>query len=807
MPDNEGQENIDFDGGEKHEKADVKRILQPRLAIVNSYTLIATVYCIASSILFFSLANNYFLAVVHLLALLSVVINYIVLLRTKNFKRATNVILSTGTVVVVSLFATGGWENTGYLWPFAYLPYAFFLSERHAIIHWIVALFSGCILALLLHLTGAITIPYSPVAIVNFFAALIIFTLCIMLFLKATVKREDFLTYTGALLEAAPDAVIVIDEQGQIIKWNDKAEILFGWKENEIIGKLLSSVIIPLRYREAHKKGMQRFLETGQAVVLNKTVELKALNKANKEFDVALSIAPVVVKEKYQFIGFVRDITEQKRTEEKFRSLLESAPDAMVIVDKQGRINLINVQTETLFGYTREELIGREVEILIPGRFVGNHSHHRENFFANPKVRSMGVGLELFGKKKDGTEFPVEISLSPLNIDNNMLVSAAIRDVTERKQAEQKIRENEQMFSSLFYKSPIMKAIADADSGKYIDVNDSFADFMGYRKEEILGKTSLDLNLMVLPGERKKIFSDIQSKGYVREVETEINPSNGNARWVSTNIDRVNLNGRDCLITAAIDITEKKKLEQKLMEANVDLETKIYQRTEQLERQNAELEQFAYIASHDLQEPLRMVASFMQLLKSRYKDKLDADGQEFIHFAVDGATRMKQLISDLLNYSRTGREAQITDVDIANVLGEVQKNLMASINESKAVIHYGSLPVIKADRTQMLQLFQNLISNAIKFRKDSDVPSVQIDAKQENGHWLFSVKDNGIGIEREYSNKVFVIFRQLHDKAKYGGTGIGLAIAKKIVERHRGKIWFESELGKGTTFYFTLKNT
>src|SRR5258705_1281614 len=187
MPYNEGQEYIDSDGRETHEKASAKKILQPRLAIVNSYTLIATVYCIASSILFFSLADNYFLGIIHLLALSSVVINYAVLLSTKNFKRATNVILSTGTVVVVSLFATGGWENTGYLWPFAYLPFAFFLSERHTIIHWIVALFSGCVLALLLHLAGTITIPYSPVAIVNFFAALIIFTLCILLFLKATV--------------------------------------------------------------------------------------------------------------------------------------------------------------------------------------------------------------------------------------------------------------------------------------------------------------------------------------------------------------------------------------------------------------------------------------------------------------------------------------------------------------------------------------------------------------------------------------------------------------------------------------------
>src|SRR5258706_1242132 len=811
MPDNGIQENTRFVGRKKKEKPGVKKVLQPRLAIINSFTLIAVVYCISSSILFFSVVGNYFLSAVHLLALLSVVTNYFVLLRTKNFKRATNVILTTGTVVVVSLFTTGGWENTGYLWPFAYLPYAFFLTERHTVMHWVVALFSGCILAVLLHIAGAITIPYSPVAIANFFAALLVFTMCILLFQKATVKREEFLSYTGALLEAAPDAVIVINDQGQILKWNDKAEILFGWKEHEVAGRLLSSVIIPLRYREAQKKGLKRFLETGEGPVLNKTIEIKGLNKSNKELDVALSISPVIVKEKYQFIGFVRDITEQKK-------------------------------------------------------------------------------------------------------------------------AEEKVKESEHMFSTLFHSSPVLNAISEASTGKYIEVNDAFARFFDFTKEEMLGKSSIELNILSRPEERELIIKKIQQDGFVRDAETQTISKNGKTRWVSTNIDIINLNGKDCFLTAAIDITARKEAEEEIRKMNMELERRVEEKqtlycsiahssddaifsrtldgiitswnhgaeksfgysakeitgkhisilippqlmneeneimdkirkgegvdhyeterirkdgkiiyvsltisplrdslgnitgaskisrditerkiaeeekikyTHDLERSNKELEQFAYIVSHDLQKPLRMVGSYVQLLEKRYKGKLDADADEFIHFAIDGANRIKQLISDLLNYSRTSRETQITEVDIAKVLGDVKKNLTTSIIESNAKINHNGMPVIKADRTQMMQLFQNLIANAIKFRKEDEAPVINVKAINENGHWYLSVSDNGIGIEKEYSDKIFVIFKRLNDKAKYGGTGIGLAIAKKIVERHRGKIWFESELGKGTTFFFTLKN-
>ena len=224
----------------------------------------------------------------------------------------------------------------------------------------------------------------------------------------------------------------------------------------------------------------------------------------------------------------------------------------------------------------------------------------------------------------------------------------------------------------------------------------------------------------------------------------------------------------------------------------------------ELERSNKELEEFAYLASHDLQEPLRMVGSFLQLLQQRYQDRLDGQANEYIYYAVEGAARMKRLINDLLNYSRTKREWLIEQVDITCTVRDALQNLAASVNESGAVVHYENMPVLAADPGQMLQLFQNLIGNAIKFRKKDGKPVINISASKMNASWLFAVEDNGIGIHQQYSDKIFVIFKKLHGKERYEGTGIGLAIAKKIVERHGGKIWFESLPGQGTTFYFTL---
>ncbi len=247
------------------------------------------------------------------------------------------------------------------------------------------------------------------------------------------------------------------------------------------------------------------------------------------------------------------------------------------------------------------------------------------------------------------------------------------------------------------------------------------------------------------------------------------------------------------VLSAIVDITERKKSEKKL-EAHAH----------ELARSNEELEQFAYVASHDLLEPLRMVSSYVQLLQQRYQDKLDQDANEFIHFAVDGATRMQTLISDLLAFSRVGTRGnpfQLTNVQ--DVLDQVCTDLQFVIADHQAQIIYQNLPTIMADKTQLAQVFQNLISNAIKFRSDEQ-PLIQITAKQQNNDWLFTVTDNGIGIDPKFTERIFVIFQRLHTRDKYPGTGIGLAVCKKIVERHGGHIWFESNHPQGTKFLFTL---
>ena len=363
------------------------------------------------------------------------------------------------------------------------------------------------------------------------------------------------------------------------------------------------------------------------------------------------------------------------------------------------------------------------------------------------------------------------------------------------------LQASEDKYKTLFYKSPLPKWIYDEETLDFLEVNDAAVQLYGYSQEEFLRMTLRDVRP---PEEVDMLMVDMEA---VRrdpmgqhESQRRHRKRSGEVIDVLVSGHPVQVGGRRARMVAISDITERKRHDKQLRHLNADLA----KRAVELAASNAELERFAYIASHDLQEPLRMVSSFLQLLQKRYKGQLDDKADQYIHYAVDGAERMKALIMDLLEYSRVGTTKEgFGEVDTAVIMQEVGDIFREKIIAARATVEIGVLPKIWGDKVQLLQLFQNLLSNALKYHSDR-LPVIRVVAKEETGHWLFSVEDNGIGIDKQFFDKIFIIFQRLHNKSDFSGTGIGLAICKKIVERHGGKIWVESRPNEGSTFYFTV---
>jgi len=900
------------------------------------------------------------------------------------------------------------------------------------------------------------------------------------------------------------------------------------------------------------------------------------------------------------------EIGQRKKAEEKFKGLLEAAPDAMIIANNKGEITLVNHQAEIIFGYQRGELIGKPIEILIPTAFHNKHVDHRTKYFGDPKVRSMGAGLELYALRKDGTQFHVEISLSPLTTEEGTLVSASVRDITDRKhieaqiqkqkqelqdfidsmstlsakvatdgkllvvnkiamqasglpmdellktnflegqwwtfdpqvqsrvkdafekacsgtiinydenifvfgqiltinfsltpimkpgknevdyivaearditaqkKAEEKLKESEHMFSSLFYKSPIMKAIAEASTGKYLETNDALANFFELPKEQIIGKTSTELNMLVRPEERQQIIDKLKTDGFVRDIETEITSKSGETRWVSTSIDKINLNGKDCFLTAAIDITARKKAEEEIRQMNLELEKRVKEKTEeviqnekrfrsliensneviivtdlegnrifvsegikrmlgytpqeymklnifnmvppeeahsvrqllqkivdnpgksfsinvhvqhkngswrwieavlsgfldvpglngivinyrdvterkeaedklmvsesrfrsiieqfpypvvtytpngdyttanmawevmwqykredvkeynirkdpqmsasglskyvekafagevatsepylydprlighdsrkrwmqmtlyplkndhgeilevililldvtvnkeaeaeikilneslekkvvertmQLETVNKELESFAYSVSHDLRAPLRIIDGYSEMIVSDYAPKLDEEGQRMINIIMANARKMGQLIDDLLNLSRLGRKELLFHPVNMNQLVRSVLEEFDQTQKEKAEIKVGDLLPASCDTNLLRQVWINLISNAIKYSGKRQKPEIEISSYKESKEIVYYIKDNGVGFDMKYAGQLYGVFQRLHKATEFEGTGVGLALVKRIIIKHGGRVWAQSEVDKGASFFFSL---
>lgn len=592
-----------------------------------------------------------------------------------------------------------------------------------------------------------------------------------------------------ALIEAMPDLVLVLDGDGRYLKVPQTHSPLLYKPANALVGRTVDEML-PAHLAGNFRERIRRVLDTGRR---GESFEY-SLEIDGREVWFSAAISPVL---KNAVLWVARDITERKQaeaqlkaSEERFRALIQNSSDLIMIIDTAGVLQFNSPSIETLLGYGPEDWIGQSLfELIHPDdRPIVNEAIAYE-----VQVEGATANATVRVRHQDGSwrvfEGPGQNLLHHPAI-RGIVINA--RDITEVKRAEDALRESEERFRLLVNSMDDIIFTLD-HVGRHTGVFGHWVEkagltpdfFLGRKAREIFGREAAavheEANARALAGEPVIYEWSAPGPSGPLYYQTALSP----IRAASGEITG--------LVGVGRDITHRKQAELALA-----------QQAEELARSNEELKQFAYVASHDLQEPLRMVSSYLQLLERRYKHQFDQDGIEFIGYAVDGANRMKTLIRDLLAYSRVGtRGGEFELTDMETVLAQVLTNLQVAINESQAQISHDPLPAVMGDARQLEQLLQNLISNAIKFHGESP-PQIHVGVEGQDDQWRFRVQDNGIGLAPEYAEKIFIIFQRLHNKEEYSGTGIGLAVCKKIVERHGGRIWVESQPEHGATFYFTL---
>ncbi len=545
--------------------------------------------------------------------------------------------------------------------------------------------------------------------------------------------------------------------------------------------------------------------------------------------DVSTTLQKSANGEPLFFITTIIDITRNKQRESELtlkNIVFDSSISANYITDANGIVTNLNRSLLEKWDYlSPQEVLGKPMEQLFKNK------SETDDIWGKLKEAGKWTG-EYVALKKDKSVFNAQANISILKDKDGNLIGyhSSIIDVTDKRKALESLSVSEKRFKNLFNNSPVslwvedwseviemIKKLRDDGVRDFIDffhshselVEDAFqkirvVDINEETKYMFKVKSSREIvkkrqEIFMIATNLKKFIGQLNTLAQNKLLyETEITLKTSEGTLIDT-FYRMNLPAQGSsdkqVLVSIVDISEIKKTEKLLTEAMAELE-----------RSNQELEQFAYIASHDLQEPLRMVSSYTQLLERRYKDKLDQDANDFIGFAVDGANRMQKLINDLLEYSRiTTRGKPMVKLDLSSVVGKAVANLHYKIMETGTIITNDELPYCYGDESQLVRVFQNLLDNAMKFTSEDESPRIHISVRTQGDKFIISVADNGIGIDMRYQERIFVIFQRLNSISKYKGTGIGLAICKRIVERHGGEIWLESEPGKGSVFYFSLK--